>query len=64
ALPRAAPDARRWAPPPAAPAAQLGLFAAEEHAVVRRLRELDPNSTTPLDALRLLAELVEEARKA
>ncbi|HEX3160044.1 MAG TPA: DNA mismatch repair protein MutS, partial [Gemmatimonadaceae bacterium] len=47
ALPRAAPDARRWAPPPAAPAAQLGLFAAEEHAVVRRLRELDPNSTTP-----------------
>jgi len=62
--PRATLGARRSAvTPPPVPTAQLGLFAAEEHAVVRRLRGLDPNSTTPLDALRLLAELVEEARK-
>jgi DNA mismatch repair protein MutS len=42
-------------------AEQLALFAAREHPVVERLRELDPNLVTPMQALQLLAELVEEA---
>ncbi|UCD23257.1 MAG: DNA mismatch repair protein MutS, partial [Gemmatimonadota bacterium] len=42
---------------PALPdAAQLGLFAAEEHPVLRELRELDPDKMTPLEALGRLAE--------
>jgi DNA mismatch repair protein MutS len=43
---------------------QLGLFhqpSASEDAVIRRLRELDPNNLTPLEALALLAELKKEA---
>jgi DNA mismatch repair protein MutS len=39
---------------------QLGLFQtalAEDHAVLRRLRELDVNRLTPLEALQILAEL-------
>ena len=42
-------------------AEQLALFAAREHPVVERLRELDPNLVTPMQALQLLAELAEEA---
>jgi DNA mismatch repair protein MutS len=42
-------------------AEQLALFAARAHPVVERLRELDPNLVTPMQALQLLAELVEEA---
>jgi DNA mismatch repair protein MutS len=42
---------------------QLGLFVAQrEHPVVERLRILDPNQVTPLEALALLAELVADAR--
>ncbi len=42
---------------------QLGLFGAQqEHPVVERLRTLDPNQVTPLEALALLAELVADAR--
>jgi DNA mismatch repair protein MutS len=44
---------------------QLGLFAdasgaadPDEQAVVARLRELDPNRTTPLEALQMLVEMV------
>jgi DNA mismatch repair protein MutS len=43
---------------------QLGLFhqpTASEEAVIRRLRDLDPNNLTPLEALALLAELKKEA---
>ncbi len=36
---------------------QLTLFAAPEHPVVDELRQLDVNSLTPLDALKLLADL-------
>jgi DNA mismatch repair protein MutS len=43
--------------------AQLGLFPADEHRVVTRLRELDVNQLTPLQALTLLADLVGEARQ-
>jgi DNA mismatch repair protein MutS len=43
---------------------QLALFApAEPHPVVERLRALDPNALTPLQALTLLAELAERARE-
>ena len=47
----------------AAPADQLGLFTtAAVHPVVERLRGIDPNQVTPLEALALLAELVSDAR--
>ena len=49
---------------PHEPQQQLGLFqqsSVREEAVVRRLRELDPNRMTPLEALALLAELKKEA---
>jgi hypothetical protein len=32
------------------------------HPVVARLRSLDPNTMTPIEAIRLLAELVEESQ--
>jgi DNA mismatch repair protein MutS len=42
---------------------QLALFDAQHaHPVVDRLKGLDPNATTPLQALALLAQLVEEAK--
>jgi DNA mismatch repair protein MutS len=43
---------------------QLGLFERSdaEPAIVRRLRELDVDRTTPLEALALLAELAREAK--
>jgi DNA mismatch repair protein MutS len=43
---------------------QLGLFGASlaaDHPALRRLRELDPNRLTPLEALALLAELKRES---
>jgi DNA mismatch repair protein MutS len=50
---------------PHEPQQQLGLFhqqsSVREEAIVRRLRELDPNRVTPLEALALLAELKKEA---
>jgi DNA mismatch repair protein MutS len=50
------------APAPAA-GGQLGLFQAapEDHPVVRRLRGLDPDRTTPIEALAILADLKREA---
>ncbi len=52
----------RVAPAPAK--AQLALFApdAPPHAVVRRLRTIDANTMTPLEALALLAQLAAEAK--
>lgn len=41
--------------------AQLGLFPAGEHPVVHRLRSIDPNQLTPIQALAFLAELREQA---
>jgi DNA mismatch repair protein MutS len=48
---------------PAAAQAQLGLFQApaEPHPIVERVRHLDLERLTPLDALNLLAELKREA---
>ena len=44
------------------PPAQLGLFSAAPHPVVKRLQELDINGITPLDALTLLAELTRSVK--
>ena len=42
---------------------QLGLFVSDvPHPVVERLREIDVNAITPLEALALLAQLTREAR--
>ena len=54
------------APAPARPRhepdPQLGLFGPEPHPVVEKLRTLDPNTLTPIQALVLLAELAGQAR--
>jgi DNA mismatch repair protein MutS len=47
----------------AADTGQLGLFASVPHPVVERLKLLDPNGVTPLQALTLLDELVRAARE-
>ncbi|HEY2848759.1 MAG TPA: DNA mismatch repair protein MutS [Gemmatimonadaceae bacterium] len=48
---------------PQAPTDQLGLFGSElPHSVVTRLRDIDVNTLTPLEALALLAQLTAEAR--
>jgi DNA mismatch repair protein MutS len=47
----------------AAPTDQLGLFAAP-HPVVERLVSLDVNTITPIDALTILARLVDEAKRS
>jgi DNA mismatch repair protein MutS len=44
-------------------AAQLGLFGAAAHPVFERLREVDPNLVTPMQALQLLMELVDEVQR-
>ncbi|HVG45652.1 MAG TPA: DNA mismatch repair protein MutS, partial [Longimicrobium sp.] len=48
--------------PRAEPVVQLGLFGPPVHPAVERLRAVDPNRVTPLQALNLLAELAEAAR--
>jgi DNA mismatch repair protein MutS len=53
---------RRPAKPPVGTPDQLALFANVRHPVVERLAKLDTNSMTPLDALSLLAGLVEQAK--
>lgn len=42
---------------------QLALFAAEEHPVVKRLKGIELDTLTPLEALELLAELKENLGK-
>ena len=44
--------------PPSPPdAAQLALFQADEHEVLKQIRELDPNTMTPIEALGRLADM-------
>lgn len=43
---------------------QLVLFGGEPHPAVSRLRDLDVNTVTPMDALRLLDELSRKARES
>jgi DNA mismatch repair protein MutS len=49
-------------PPPAPDAGQLGLFESE-HPVLADLRDLDPNTMTPLEALARLAELKRQVER-
>jgi DNA mismatch repair protein MutS len=44
-------------PPPPPDSAQLALFTSEEHPALKELRQLDPETMTPLEALSRLAEL-------
>ena len=44
-------------PPPPPDPQQLGLFASGEHPLVHDLRELDPNSMTPIEALQWLTAM-------
>ncbi len=46
---------------PTVPVEQLALFNASPHPVVERLRGINPDTTTPLQALEMLADLVREA---
>jgi DNA mismatch repair protein MutS len=43
---------------------QLGLFASAVHPVIERLQTLEPNQMTPLQALDMLARLVDETRSS
>ena len=54
------PQDPRPTPPSEAPPDQLSLF--PPHPVVARLRDLDVEKMTPLEALNLLARLREELR--
>ncbi len=60
-------EAMAGGPPAAAPKAsaadQLGLFGAP-HPVVERLASLDVNTIAPIDALNILARLVDEAKRS
>jgi DNA mismatch repair protein MutS len=51
---------REGRPESTAPPDQLSFFGAPEHPVVDRLRSLDPDALTPLEALNRLAELKRE----
>jgi DNA mismatch repair protein MutS len=42
---------------------QLALFGSATHPVVEHLRKLEPNSMTPIQALEVLARLVDEATR-
>ncbi|MDB4912676.1 MAG: mismatch repair protein MutS [Gemmatimonadetes bacterium] len=60
-VPALAPNAKRAKPAP--PVDQLGLFAVvPTHIAVERLKGTDVNALTPLAALQLVAELIEQAK--
>jgi DNA mismatch repair protein MutS len=42
---------------------QLGLFGVQTHPVVQQLRKVEPNTMTPIQALELVARLVDEVRR-
>ena len=49
--------------PPAVSNDQLGLFGAMAHPVVQQLRNVEPNRMTPMQALELVARLVDEVKR-
>jgi DNA mismatch repair protein MutS len=49
-------------PGPASTSSQLGLFGGDEHPVLTRLRRIDADTLTPIQALTILAELASVAR--
>ena len=56
------PRARRASVSQAASDDQLALFGAAVHPVVEKLKKLEPNSITPLQALEILSRFVDEAK--
>jgi hypothetical protein len=57
------PRSGRASPVPADAAdSQLALFGVMTHPVVQQLRNVDPNSMTPIQALEMLARLVDEVK--
>jgi len=46
-----------------APDSQLALFGVMTHPVVQQLRKVDPNTMTPIQALEMLARLVDEVKR-
>jgi hypothetical protein len=42
---------------------QLALFGSIPHPIVEELKQVDPNTLTPIDALALLSRLVSRARQ-
>jgi DNA mismatch repair protein MutS len=59
-VPRSHPVSKK---PQSAPEDQLALFGLTPHPLVQQLRKLDPNAMTPIQALEMLARLVDEARQ-
>jgi DNA mismatch repair protein MutS len=57
------PRSGRSSPPPKAGDDQLALFGVITHPVVQQLRNVEPNTMTPLQALDLLARLVDEVKR-
>jgi DNA mismatch repair protein MutS len=54
---------RAAAVPAGATEGQLALFGVMTHPVVQRLRNLEPNAMTPIQALEMLARLVDEVKR-
>jgi DNA mismatch repair protein MutS len=57
------PRAKRASPRGGETADQLALFSAVRHPVVEKLKKVEPNNITPLQALEVLARLVDEAKR-
>jgi DNA mismatch repair protein MutS len=57
------PRSGRAEQPPVATGDQLALFGVMTHPVVQRLRNVEPNRMTPLQALEMLARLVDEVKQ-
>jgi DNA mismatch repair protein MutS len=50
--------------PPPRPPRQMDIFTSAEGEVLRRLRTLDMDNTTPIEALRVLSRLIEDIEKS
>ena len=61
--PRASGKGRAPSKKAATSSSQLSLFSERPHPVVQKLKNLDVNSLTPLEALNKLAELIKKARR-
>ena len=57
------PRSGRAAAPPSDVGDQLGLFGVMTHPVVQQLRNVEPNKMTPIQAIELLARLVDEVKR-
>ncbi|HEV7389864.1 MAG TPA: DNA mismatch repair protein MutS [Gemmatimonadaceae bacterium] len=57
------PRSGRTSAPPASTGDQLALFGVMTHPVVQQLRTIDPNKMTPIQALEMLARLVDDVKQ-